>query len=127
MELHPDDLKRIARLARIAVSEAEMAPLQSQLNGIFGLIDALQAVDTQGITPLAHPLDVVQHLPQRLREDRVTEPDERASNMANATRPWLLRASSGSAAMRLRVATMRACTRTGPSTSPRQRRNPPRR
>jgi aspartyl-tRNA(Asn)/glutamyl-tRNA(Gln) amidotransferase subunit C len=84
MELHPDDLKRIARLARIAVSEAEMAPLQSQLNGIFGLIDALQAVDTQGITPLAHPLDVVQHLPQRLREDRVTEPDERASNMANA-------------------------------------------
>mgnify|MGYP001271658060 FL=1 len=84
MELHPDDLKRIARLARIAVSEAEMAPLQSQLNGIFGLIDALQAVDTQGITPLAHPLDVVQHLPQRLREDRVTEPDQRAANMANA-------------------------------------------
>jgi len=84
MELHPDDLKRIARLARIAVSEAEMAPLQSQLNGIFGLIDALQAVATQGITPLAHPLDVVQHLPQRLREDRVTEPDQRAANMANA-------------------------------------------
>jgi len=84
MELHPDDLKRIARLARIAVSEAEMAPLQSQLNGIFGLIDALQAVDTQGITPLAHPLDVVQHLPQRLRDDRVTEPDQRAANMANA-------------------------------------------
>jgi len=84
MELHPDDLKRIARLARIAVSEAEMAPLQNQLNGIFGLIDALQAVDTQGITPLAHPLDVVQHLPQRLRDDRVTEPDQRAANMANA-------------------------------------------
>lgn len=84
MELQPDDLKRIARLARIAVSDAQIAPLQSQLNGIFGLIDELQAVDTQGLEPLAHPLDVVQHLPQRLREDRITELDQRNANMANA-------------------------------------------
>ena len=84
MELQPDDLKRIARLARIAVSDAEIAPLQAQLNGIFGLIDELQAVDTQGLEPLAHPLDIVQHLPQRLREDRVTELDQRSANMANA-------------------------------------------
>jgi aspartyl-tRNA(Asn)/glutamyl-tRNA(Gln) amidotransferase subunit C len=84
MELHPDDLKRIARLARIAVSDAEIAPLQAQLNGIFALIDELQAVDTQGLEPLAHPLDIVQHLPQRLREDRVTELDQRSANMANA-------------------------------------------
>lgn len=84
MELQPDDLKRIARLARIAVSDAEIAPLQTQLNGIFGLIDELQAVDTTGLEPLAHPLDVVQHLPQRLREDRITENDQRSANMANA-------------------------------------------
>jgi len=84
MELHPDDLKRIARLARIAVPDTELAPLQSQLNGIFGLIDELQAVDTQGLAPLAHPLDVVLHLPQRLREDRITELDQREANMANA-------------------------------------------
>ena len=84
MELQPDDLKRLARLARITVSADDVLLLQSQLNGIFGLIDQLQAVDTRGIEPLAHPLDVVQPLAQRLREDRVTEADQRNANMANA-------------------------------------------
>ena len=87
MELHPNDLNRIARLARlarIAVSEGEAPVLAGQLNGILGLIDQLQAVDTRGIEPLAHPLDVVEALAQRLREDRVTETDQREENMANA-------------------------------------------
>lgn len=84
MELHPDDLKRIARLARLAVPDGEVAALAGQLSGIFGLIDRLQAVDTRGIEPLAHPLDVVETLAQRLREDRVTETDQREANMANA-------------------------------------------
>ena len=84
MELQPDDLKRLARLARITVSADDVLLLQSQLNGIFGLIDQLQAVDTRGIEPLAHPLDVVQPLAQPLREDRVTEADQRNANMANA-------------------------------------------
>jgi aspartyl-tRNA(Asn)/glutamyl-tRNA(Gln) amidotransferase subunit C len=84
MKLTPDDLKRIAHLARIAVSDADVAALQTQLNGIFGLIDELQAVDTKGIAPLAHPLDVVQHMTQRLREDIATETDARDANMANA-------------------------------------------
>jgi aspartyl-tRNA(Asn)/glutamyl-tRNA(Gln) amidotransferase subunit C len=84
MELHPNDLKRIARLARIAVSDGEAPALAAKLNGIFGLIDQLQAVDTTGIEPLAHPLDVVEALSQRLREDRVTETDEREANMAGA-------------------------------------------
>ena len=87
MKLTPDDLKRIAHLARIAVSDSEVSALQTQLNGIFGLIDELQAVDTTGIEPLSHPLDVIQHLAQRLREDCVTQPNEReqrAANMANA-------------------------------------------
>ncbi len=84
MELHPDDLKRLARLARIAVSDSDVALLQSQLNGIFGLIDELQAVDTKGIEPLSHPLDVVQSMAQRLREDRVTELDHRSAHLANA-------------------------------------------
>jgi aspartyl-tRNA(Asn)/glutamyl-tRNA(Gln) amidotransferase subunit C len=84
MKLTPDDLKRIAHLARIAVSEADVAALQTQLNGVFGLIDELQAVDTKGVEPLSHPLDVVADLAQRLREDRVTERDQRAANMANA-------------------------------------------
>lgn len=84
MELQPDDLKRLARLARIAVSEQDVMLLQTQLNGIFGLIDELQAVDTRGIEPLSHPLDVVQPMTQRLREDRVTECDQRSANLANA-------------------------------------------
>ena len=84
MKLTPDDLKRIAHLARIAVSDADVARLQTELSGIFGLIDALQAVETKGIAPLSHPLDVVADMAQRLREDRVTESDQRAANMANA-------------------------------------------
>lgn len=84
MELQPDDLKRIARLARIAISEADAAALKNQLSGIFGLIDELQAVATQGVEPLAHPLDIVTSLSQRLREDQVTETDGREANMANA-------------------------------------------
>ena len=84
MKLTPDDLKRLAVLAKITVSDVDVSALQTQLNGIFELIDELQAVDTTGIEPLAHPLDVMQHMAQRLREDRVTETDQRAANMANA-------------------------------------------
>ena len=84
MKLSPDDLKRLALLAKITVSDADVTALQTQLGGIFELIDELQAVDTTGVEPLAHPLDVMQHMSQRLREDRVTETDQRAANMANA-------------------------------------------
>ncbi|MEO8101963.1 MAG: Asp-tRNA(Asn)/Glu-tRNA(Gln) amidotransferase subunit GatC [Betaproteobacteria bacterium] len=84
MELQPDDLKRLARLARIAVSDDEVMLLKGQLNGIFGLIDELQSVNTGGIEPLAHPLDIVQPMAQRLREDRVSEFDQRSANLANA-------------------------------------------
>ena len=84
MKLTPDDLMRLAVLAKITVSDADVSALQVQLHGIFELIDELQAIDTSGIEPLAHPLDVMQHTSQRLREDRVTETDQRAANMANA-------------------------------------------
>ena len=84
MELQPEDLRRLARLARIAVSADDVSTLQTQLNGIFGLIDQLQAVDTQGVEPLAHPLDVVTPLSQQLREDEATEGNRRDANMANA-------------------------------------------
>ena len=84
MKLTPDDLKRIAHLARIAVSDADVAQFQTQLNGIFGLIEELQAVDTKGVEPLSHPLDVMQDMTQRLRDDLITEKGQRAANMANA-------------------------------------------
>jgi aspartyl-tRNA(Asn)/glutamyl-tRNA(Gln) amidotransferase subunit C len=73
MSLNPDEVRRIARLARLEVSAAEVEKTLHQLNGIFGLIEQLKAADTDGIEPMAHAVDVV----QRLRDDRVTETDRR--------------------------------------------------
>lgn len=84
MELTPAQLRRIAHLSRIAVTDAELARLGPELRGIFALIEQLQAVDTAGILPLSHPLAVTTELPLPLREDRVTEGDRREANMANA-------------------------------------------
>ncbi len=67
-----DEVRRIADLARIEVPDADVAALQQQLNGIFGLIEQMRAVDTAGVEPMAHAVEVV----QRLREDRVTEADQ---------------------------------------------------
>lgn len=84
MKLTPDELKRIAHLARITVNDAEVAALQTQLTGVFTLIDELVKVDTKGILPLAHPLAVMGDMAQRLREDAVTATDDRTANMQNA-------------------------------------------
>ncbi len=73
MSLTPDQLQRIALLARIDVSAEEAQGVAERLNQVLGMIDQLQAVDTQGIEPMSHALDVV----QRLRPDAVTEPDRR--------------------------------------------------
>ena len=72
MSLSLHDVKRVAMLARIAVTDEEAAAYQQQLNGIFGLIEAMQAVDTTGVMPMSHAQDV--H--QRLRDDTVTETDQ---------------------------------------------------
>ena len=73
MSLTPDQLQRIALLARIDVSPEEAQGVTERLNRVLGLIDQLQAVDTQGIEPMSHALDVV----QRLRPDAVTDTDRR--------------------------------------------------
>jgi aspartyl-tRNA(Asn)/glutamyl-tRNA(Gln) amidotransferase subunit C len=73
MSLTPDQLQRIALLARIDVSAEEAQGVAERLNRVLGMIDQLQAVDTQGIEPMSHALDVV----QRLRPDAVTETDRR--------------------------------------------------
>lgn len=73
MSLSLEDVKKVARLARLAVSEQDAQTAQTQLNGIFGLIAEMQAVNTAGIEPMSHAQDVV----QRLREDKVTETDQR--------------------------------------------------
>jgi len=70
--LSRDDVRRIAELARIEVPEEGVAALQQSLNGIFGLIEQMRAVDTTGVEPMAHAVDMT----QRLRDDRVTEADQ---------------------------------------------------
>ena len=74
MALSLDDVRRVAHLARIAVTDEEAGEVLHKLRGIFGLIEQMQAVDTTGIEPMAHAQDVV--LP--LREDVVAETDRRA-------------------------------------------------
>jgi aspartyl-tRNA(Asn)/glutamyl-tRNA(Gln) amidotransferase subunit C len=78
MSLTPDQLHRIALLARIAVSPEEAKGVTDRLNQVLGLIDQLQAVDTRGIEPMSHALDAQLAAQQRLRPDAVTETDRRA-------------------------------------------------
>lgn len=73
MSLSNEQVGHIARLARIALSDAEIDATRNKLNGIFGLIEQMQAVDTAGIEPMSHP----QELATRLRADAVTETDRR--------------------------------------------------
>jgi len=73
MSLNSADIKRIAHLARIKVSDAEAEATLTKLTGILGLIEQMQAVDTKGIVRMSHSQDVT----QRLREDVVTEINQR--------------------------------------------------
>jgi aspartyl-tRNA(Asn)/glutamyl-tRNA(Gln) amidotransferase subunit C len=74
MSLSLQEVKRVAWLARIEITDAEAAAAQGHLNDIFKLIEQMQSVDTDGVEPMAHAQDVV----QRLREDRITEADQHA-------------------------------------------------
>ncbi|QKE62135.1 Asp-tRNA(Asn)/Glu-tRNA(Gln) amidotransferase subunit GatC [Aquipseudomonas campi] len=80
MALERSDVEKIAHLARLGLNEAEVPRTTETLNNILGLIDAMQAVDTDGIEPLAHPLEAT----QRLRADRVTEQNQREAYQAIA-------------------------------------------
>ena len=73
MSLNSSDIKRIAHLARIEVNDAEADATLTKLTGILGLIEQMQAVDTTGIQPMSHSQDVT----QRLRNDVVTETNQR--------------------------------------------------
>jgi aspartyl-tRNA(Asn)/glutamyl-tRNA(Gln) amidotransferase subunit C len=80
MALTLDDVRRIAHLARIDINDAEAAATLAQLNDIFAMIEQMQAVDTTGVAPMAHPLGGA----QRLRADRADESIDRAANLRNA-------------------------------------------
>jgi aspartyl-tRNA(Asn)/glutamyl-tRNA(Gln) amidotransferase subunit C len=80
MSLNITDVEKIARLARLAMTQEEMQVAQTQLSNIFGLIAEMQAVDTIGIAPMSHS----QELSQRLRNDVVTETNQREDFQAIA-------------------------------------------
>ncbi|SDJ47911.1 aspartyl/glutamyl-tRNA(Asn/Gln) amidotransferase subunit C [Pseudomonas delhiensis] len=80
MALDRSDVEKIAHLARLGLAETDVQPTTATLNNILGLIDQMQAVDTDGVEPLAHPLEAT----QRLRADVVTESNQREAYQAIA-------------------------------------------
>lgn len=80
MALDRSEVEKIAHLARLGLNEADLPRTTETLNNILGLIDRMQAVDTTGIEPLAHPLETS----QRLRADEVTETNRRDAYQAIA-------------------------------------------
>lgn len=80
MALSIEDIKKVAHLARIEVSDTDAAATLTKLTGILGLIEQMQAVDTTGITPMSHSQDLV----QRLRDDELTATNQREAFQANA-------------------------------------------
>jgi aspartyl-tRNA(Asn)/glutamyl-tRNA(Gln) amidotransferase subunit C len=84
MSLTPLDVNRIALLARLELSSEERAAMLTQLNGFFGIVERMSAVETSGVEPLYTPLSAVHPVMLRLREDVVTEIDERSLNQKSA-------------------------------------------
>ena len=84
MPLSPDDVSRIAHLARLELRPGEQAAMLAQLNGFFSIVEQMSAVDTSGVEPLYTPLAAVQEMPLRLRDDVVTETDHREANQRSA-------------------------------------------
>ena len=87
MTISEQDIARIAKLANIALTDEDRRNAQQDLDGMLALIAKLQAVDTQGVEPLAHPLSVIEDVTLRLRQDQAaatSTEQQRARLMANA-------------------------------------------
>lgn len=84
MLLTPEDVNRIAVLARLELSSAEQAAMLTQLNEFFDIVQRMGAVDTRGVEPLYTPLSAVHAAALRLRDDVVTESDQRELNQKSA-------------------------------------------
>ena len=74
MSLDRTDVEKIAHLARLAVSDEEKDRYAAELSKILDLVEQMNAIDTEHVTPMAHPL----HMVQRLRADVPSEPDQRS-------------------------------------------------
>ena len=96
MSLSPQDIQRLAQLSRLQFEPPAAERILGQLNGFFEIVEQMRAVDTAGVVPMAHPVDAMHGLPQaiadtdelgmtlRLRDDKVSEPDQREANQRSA-------------------------------------------
>ena len=78
--VNPSEIEKLAQLARLEIRPQDLAEVASRITNVLALVNQLQAVNTEAVTPMAHPLDAV----QRLRADTVTEPDQREQFLAIA-------------------------------------------
>jgi aspartyl-tRNA(Asn)/glutamyl-tRNA(Gln) amidotransferase subunit C len=84
MSLTSTDIARIANLARLELAPEQGARLLTQMNDFFSVVEAMRAVDTSGIAPLAHPVVTLTDFALRLRDDAVSEPNAREANQRSA-------------------------------------------
>ena len=84
MALTPEDIRRIQHLARLELQPQESERMLTQINGFFSIVEAMRAVDTAGIEPLAHPVAACQDVQLRLRDDVASEPNAREANQRSA-------------------------------------------
>lgn len=84
MSLNSSDIARIANLARLELNPDESERTLTKINDFFQIVEKMRAVDTTGVEPLAHPLATVVEVALRLREDVVSEPDNREANQQSA-------------------------------------------
>ena len=84
MSLTSSDIARIANLARLDLTPAHSERMLGQLNSFFDIVEQMRAVDTTGIEPLAHPVAAIGDIALRLRDDVVSEPNNREANQKSA-------------------------------------------
>ncbi|QDL56384.1 Asp-tRNA(Asn)/Glu-tRNA(Gln) amidotransferase subunit GatC [Rhodoferax aquaticus] len=84
MSLTSTDIARIANLARLELQPDESQKILGQMNDFFDIVEKMRAVDTQGIEPLAHPVAVINDIQLRLRDDVVSETNQREANQRSA-------------------------------------------
>jgi aspartyl-tRNA(Asn)/glutamyl-tRNA(Gln) amidotransferase subunit C len=84
MALTSQDIARVANLARLELHSEETEHTLRQLNGFFALVEQMQAVNTDGVEPLAHPAALLGEVALRLRDDIASEPNQREASQRSA-------------------------------------------
>ncbi|TXH87211.1 MAG: Asp-tRNA(Asn)/Glu-tRNA(Gln) amidotransferase subunit GatC [Rhodoferax sp.] len=84
MSLTLTDIDRLANLAKLELTSDQGTRLLGQMNAFFDIVEQMRAVDTTGIEPLSHPVAAIEDIQLRLREDVVSEPNQREANQKSA-------------------------------------------